>query len=238
MQEKQKQIKRTTKRHQPKGMTIVYEDRDIIVVNKRCGLLTISNENVRENTAYYLLNDYVRKGNPKSRNRIFIVHRLDKDTSGVIIFAKSEQAKRYLQDEWRNFSKTYYTVVHGIPAKKEDIITSYLTENSAHKMYSVTDPAKGKFAKTGYKVIKESKTHSLLEIYLYTGRKNQIRAHLSEQGHPVVGDRRYGKKEEGSKKLALHAGSLTITHPYSKKSMTFTAETPSYFKTFLKNKNQ
>ena len=190
MQEKQKPFKRTSKRHQPKGLPILYEDRDIIVVNKRCGLLTISNENVRENTAYYLLNDYVRKGNYKSRNRVFIVHRLDRDTSGVIIFAKNEQAKRYLQDEWKNFSKTYYTVVHGILTKKEDIITSYLIENSAHKMYSIKDPEKGKLAKTGYKVIKESKKHSLLEISLFTGRKNQIRAHLSEKGHPIVGDKR------------------------------------------------
>ena len=201
MQEKQKPFKRTSKRHQPKGLPILYEDRDIIVVNKRCGLLTISNENVRENTAYYLLNDYVRKGNYKSRNRVFIVHRLDRDTSGVIIFAKNEQAKRYLQDEWKNFSKTYYTVVHGILTKKEDIITSYLIENSAHKMYSIKDPEKGKLAKTGYKVIKESKKHSLLEISLFTGRKNQIRAHLSEKGHPIVGDKGMAKKKKAVKNL-------------------------------------
>lgn len=234
MQEKLKPFKKTSKRHQPKGMIILYEDHDIIVVNKRCGLLTISNENVRENTAYYILNDYVRKGNQKSRNRVFIVHRLDKDTSGVIIFAKNEKNKKYLQEEWQQFSKMYYAVVDGILSKKEDIITSYLAENNAHKMYSVKDPAKGKYAKTGYKVIKESKTHSLVEIHLFTGRKNQIRVHFSEQGHPVAGDRRYGTKKEGSKKLALHAGSLTIKHPYTKETMTFTATIPGYFNTFMK----
>ncbi len=217
MQEKLKSFKKTAKRHQPKGLPILYEDHDIIVVNKRCGLLTISNDNVKENTAYYILNDYIRKGNYKSRNRVFIVHRLDRDTSGVIVFAKNEQSKRYLQDQWKNFSKTYYAVVHGILSKKENIITSYLTENSAHKMYSINDPQKGKFAKTGYKVITETKKYSLLEISLFTGRKNQIRAHLSEHGNPIVGDRRYGEKEEGSKKLALHAGILTISHPYTKK---------------------
>ncbi len=236
MQEQDHSFKRTSKRHQPKGLTILYEDHDIIVVNKRCGLLTISNENVRENTAYFLLNDYVRKGNSKSRNRVFIVHRLDRDTSGVLVFAKSEEHKRYLQDNWKKFSKTYYAVVAGILSKKEDIIISYLAENSAHKIYSVTDPEMGKYAKTGYKVIKESQHQSLLEIYLYTGRKNQIRAHLSEMGHPVIGDRRYGKKEEGSKKLALHAGSLTIIHPHTKKEMTFVADIPSYFRTFMKNR--
>ena len=233
-EKKPKPFKKTSKRHQPKGLPILYEDHDIIVVNKRCGLLTISNENVRENTAYYILNDYVRKGNPKSRSRVFIVHRLDRDTSGVLIFAKSEEHKRYLQDNWKNFSKTYYAVVAGILSKKEDIIISYLTENSAHKVYSVTDPEKGKYAKTGYKVIKESSNNSLVEIDLFTGRKNQIRTHFSEKGHPVIGDRRYGNKKEGTKKLALHAGKLTFLHPYTKKEMTFTAETPTYFQIFLK----
>ncbi len=233
-EKKQKPFKKTSKRHQPKGLPILHEDHDIIVVNKRCGLLTISNENVRENTAYFLLNDYVRKGNQKSRNRVFIVHRLDRDTSGVLIFAKSEEHKRYLQDNWKNFSKTYYAVVSGILSKKEGTITSYLAENSAHKVYSVTDQKKGKYAKTGYKVIKESSNNSLVEIDLFTGRKNQIRAHFSEQGHPVIGDRRYGNKKEGTKKLALHAGTLTFLHPYTKTEMTFTADIPSHFKAFMK----
>lgn len=205
-------------------MTIIYEDRDIIVVDKKGGLLTVSNDRVSEKTAYFLLTNYVRKGNYKSKNRIFIVHRLDQETTGILIFAKTAQAKNYLQDNWQSFKKIYYAAAEGIFAEKEAIISSYLAENSAHKMYSVNNPEKGKLAKTAYKVIKESDNHSLLEIELITGRKNQIRVHLAERGHPVINDKKYGKKHPGMKHLALQAYSLTITHPYTKKEMTFTAK--------------
>ena len=228
-----KKFRNPPKRYQPKGLTILYEDRDILVVDKICGLLTVSTEKVRENTAYYLLNEYVRKGNSKSRNRIFIVHRLDKDTSGIIVFAKSEAAKRYLQEEWPGFKKTYNAVIYGNLAEKEGIITSYLAENRALKMYSVNDPEKGKFAKTGYKVLKESKKYSLLEVTLITGRKNQIRVHLAEKGCPVVGDKKYGEKEKGIKRLALHATSITILHPHTKEQITFKTKIPDYLTSLL-----
>lgn len=233
MHESQKNFKSPPKRFQPRGLAILYEDHDILVVDKVSGLLTVSNEKVKENTAYYRLNKYVRKGNQKSRNRIFIVHRLDRDASGVIVFAKNENAKRYLQEEWQQFKKKYYAVVHGTLSKKEGVITSYLTENRVHKMYSVNDPKKGKLAKTGYKVIRESKKYSLLEIDLLTGRKNQIRVHFSEKGNPIVGDKIYGEKEKGIKRLTLHAASLTILHPYTKEKMTFEAEVPAYFKSLV-----
>ncbi len=233
MRESQKNFKSPPKRFQPRGLAILYEDHDILVVDKVSGLLTVSNEKVKENTAYYRLNKYVRKGNQKSRNRIFIVHRLDRDASGVIVFAKNENAKRYLQEEWQQFKKKYYAVVHGTLSKKEGVITSYLTENRVHKMYSVNDPKKGKLAKTGYKVIRESKKYSLLEIDLLTGRKNQIRVHFSEKGNPIVGDKIYGEKEKGIKRLTLHAASLTILHPYTKEKMTFEAEVPAYFKSLV-----
>ncbi|MFC1839241.1 RluA family pseudouridine synthase [Thermodesulfobacteriota bacterium] len=234
MPKSKKNFKRPPKRYQPKGLSILYEDHDILVVDKMSGLLTVSTEKVRENTAYYLLNTYVRKGNQKSRNRIFIVHRLDRDTSGIIIFAKNENAKRFLQDEWHGFKKKYYAVVHGSLSKKEGVITSYLVENLAHKMYSVNDPEKGKFAKTGFKVIRESKKYSLLEIDLLTGRKNQIRAHFSEKGFPVAGDKMYGKKDKGIKRLTLHAASITILHPDTKEKMTFETTVPAYFKSLVK----
>jgi tRNA pseudouridine32 synthase/23S rRNA pseudouridine746 synthase/23S rRNA pseudouridine1911/1915/1917 synthase len=227
-------FKRPPKRYQPRGLSILYEDRDILVVNKVSGLLTVGSEKVRENTAYYVLNEYVRKGNQKSRHRVFIVHRLDRDTSGVLVFAKNENAKRHLQDEWEGFEKRYYAVVHGAFSKKEGVITSYLAENSAHKMYSVTDSKRGKLARTGYRVLRESNKYSLLEIDLLTGRKNQIRVHLSDSGCPVVGDQKYGEKEKGSRRLALHAASLTITHPYSKEAMTFETKLPGYFTSLLK----
>lgn len=228
MHERQKNFKRPPQKFQPRGLSILYEDRDILVVDKTDGLLTVSTDRIKENTAYFLLNDYVRKGVQKSRNRIFIVHRLDRDTSGILIFAKNENAKRYLQDEWPRFEKKYYAVVHGTLPKKEGVITSYLAENSIHKMYSVDDPQRGKLAKTGYKVLKESIKYSLVEIDLLTGRKNQIRAHFSEKGYPVAGDKMYGKKEKGIKRLALHAFSITISHPHTKEMMTFEAKVPTY----------
>lgn len=175
------------------------------------------------------MNDYVRKGNNKSRERVFIVHRLDRDTSGVLVFARSEQAKHFLQDEWHGFQKTYYAVVRGKLADKEGVITSYLAENSVHRMYSVRDPEKGQLARTGYKVLDESSKFSLLEIDLLTGKKNQIRVHCADKGCPVVGDEKYGTKENSIKRLALHAVSITIAHPYSKEKMTFTTKIPSYF---------
>ena len=227
------QFKRPPKKYAPKGLTILFEDRDIIAVDKINGLLTISSASEKENTAHFILNDYVQKGNPKPRNRVYIVHRLDQDTSGVLVFAKSESAKRYLQDAWQSFTKKYVAVVHGILEPKEDVLTSYLTESDAYKVYSVRDESQGKLAETGYQVMKDSKNFSLLEVKLFTGRKHQIRVHFSEIGHPVAGDKVYGKKD-GIKRLALHAASLTIRHPYSKEEITFDAPIPNYFKTILK----
>ncbi len=229
MHESPKKFKHPPKKYQPRGLPVIYEDYNILVVDKRSGLLTISTDKVKENTAHYLLNEYVRKGNQKSKNRVFIVHRLDRDTSGIIVFAKTEKYKHFLQKEWKGFQKTYNAVVHGKLSKKKDIITSYLAENSIHKMYSVNDPEKGKLARTGYKVLRESKYYSFLEIDLLTGRKNQIRAHFSEKGYPVVGDKMYGEKEKGIKRLALHATSITILHPHTKEEVTFTTKVPAYF---------
>lgn len=231
-----KKFKIPPKRFHPKGLAILYEDHDILVADKSSGLLTVSNDKVKDKTAFFLLNDYVRKGNQKSQKRVFIVHRLDRDTSGIIVFAKSEEHKHFLQDEWQNFKKKYYAVVQGSPEEKQGEISSYLAENSAYRMYSVKDPAKGKFAKTGYKVLRESEKYSLLEVDLYTGRKNQIRVHLADLGHPIVGDKKYGEKEKGIKRLALHATSLTITHPFSKEPMTFDTKLPGYFRSLVSNR--
>ena len=221
------------KRHEPRGLSILYEDRDILVVEKVCGLLTVGSEKIRDKTAYALLNDYVRKGNSKSRHRVFIVHRLDRDTSGVIVFCKNEEAKRYLQDEWQGFQKKYYALVHGALSEKEGVITSYLAENSIHRMYSVADSRKGKLARTGYRVLRESTKYSLLEIDLLTGRKNQIRVHLADRGCPVVGDKKYGIKDKGIRRMTLHAASIAIVHPYSKEKMVFTTEVPAYFESLM-----
>ena len=223
------------KRHQPKGLEILYEDKDILVVDKPAGLLTVGTANNKTNTAYYKLTDYVRKGNSKSRNRIFIVHRLDQSTSGVLVFAKNEEAKFRLQSHWKDTEKKYVAVVYGQLAKKEDVITSYLAESKAFIVYSTTDTIKGKLAHTAYKVLKESRQFSLLEINLLTGRKNQIRVHLADKGHPVVGDRKYGKPKDAFRRLALHSKSISFKHPASGRQMTFETRMPSYFNELVDN---
>lgn len=233
MEDKKPPFKKPSKKHQPKGLTILFEDQYIIVVSKIDGLLTVSTDREKEKTAHFLLNDYIKKGNPRSKNRIFIVHRLDRDTSGILVFAKNEKIKRSLQDEWSTFNKTYYAVVHGNLPDKEGIISSYLLENKAHRMYSGKEDGKGKFSKTGYKVLKASGKYSLLEITLFTGRKNQIRVHLAEKGHPVVGDKMYGRVDNGIKRLALHAATLNISHPHTKEKMSFETEIPTYFKALV-----
>ena len=213
----------------PHGIVILHEDRDILVVDKPAGLLTVGTERDKSHTAYYILTDYVRKGCARSRNRVFIVHRLDRDTSGVLIFAKSEEAKRRLQSEWDETEKTYLAVVHGHCRKSEDTITTYLAENKAYVMYSTPDPAKGKLSRTAYKVLKQAKAFALLEVNLLTGRKNQVRVHLAGIGHPIAGDRKYGRVKDSCPGLALHARSISFTHPFTRRRLTLAAKVPTWF---------
>jgi len=234
MKENNTQFKPPSGKHQPSGLTILYEDRDIIVINKFHGLLTMGTDREKEKTAYFHLTDYVRKGNSRSKNRIFIVHRLDRDTSGVLVFAKTEPVKHFLQDNWKEFTKKYIAVVNGHLTEKEGIIESYLVENSINRMYSVNNPEKGKYSKTGYKVLKENAKFSLLEVDLFTGTKNQIRVHFAEKGHPIAGDKIYGIPEKGVKRLALHSKYLKIIHPFTNKIMIFETEVPPYFYELVK----
>jgi tRNA pseudouridine32 synthase / 23S rRNA pseudouridine746 synthase len=221
--------KSTPAKHKPKGLSVLYEDQDVIVIDKPVGLLTMGTERDKSRTAQAILNDYVRKGNARSRNRVFIVHRLDRDTSGILIFAKHEQAKRYLQDNWTTAEKKYLAIVYGRLNPPKGTISSYLVENSALTVYSTSDVSKGKLSHTAYRTLKEAKGFSLLEIDLLTGRKHQIRVHLSEKEHPVVGDKKYGKKGDGYKWLALHAQSIAFTHPVTGKRLSFETEVPDHF---------
>ncbi len=218
-----------TNKHLPKGLYIIYEDDAILVVDKPTGLLSISSETETKRTAYYALTDYVRKGYARSHKRIFIVHRLDKDTSGVLVFAKHETAKFFLQDNWKETRKKYLAVVHGKCKKDSDIITSYLMETKALKVYSTPDKKSGKLAQTAYRVIKETNDYSLLEIDLLTGRKHQIRVHMADAGNTVVGDSKYGKHEAHSQRMALHALSISFKHPTSRKQLTFRTDIPDIF---------
>lgn len=218
-----------SRRHQPKGFEILYEDKDVIVGSKAAGSLAVAALWNKEDTIHAALNMYVRKGNARSKKRVFVVHRLDQATSGVMLFAKTEQAQTFLKDNWTTTKKIYYAIVHGRLARKSGTISSHLIEDEDYMMRSTTDSAKGKLAHTAYAVIKETESFSLLKIGLLTGRKNQIRVHLADQGHPVVGDDKYGKSDSVHKRLALHAQSLSFIHPFSGKRLAFTAPVPEYF---------
>jgi RluA family pseudouridine synthase len=212
-----------------RGLVILYEDEDILVVDKPAGLLTVGTDSEKSRTAYFILTDYVRKGSARSRHRIFIVHRLDRETSGVLVFAKSEEAKLRLQEQWQETEKKYLAVVHGQCKKRSETITTYLAENKAHVVYSTSDPAKGKLSHTAYRVLRQTKDFALLEVDLLTGRKNQIRVHLAGIGHPIVGDRKYGRRSE-SGELALHARTIYFKHPTNGEQLAFSAKAPGHFR--------
>ncbi len=226
MQEKKKKRRG---RHQPKGLLILHEDRDILVVDKAPGLLTMGTSREKEATAYYRLTDYVRKGNSKSRERVYIVHRLDREVSGILVFAKSSKAKNALQAQWADVEKHYLALVHGVPATPEGTFSSYLVENGVHSVHSTTNTKRGKLSRTAYKVLRQAKGVSLLDIRLLTGRKHQIRVHLAENNLPIVGDKKYGEKRTSLKRLALHAKSLSFEHPYSGEPCCFETRTPHLF---------
>lgn len=213
----------------PHGLVILHEDRDVLVVDKPAGLLTMGTDSDKTRTAYFYLTDYVRKGHSKSRNRIFIVHRLDRETSGVVIFAMNAEAKFRLQDRWNETAKKYLAVVHGQCAKTSGTITTCLAENKAHIVYSTPDREKGKLSSTAYKVLKQTKDFALLELDLLTGRKHQIRVHLAGIGHAVVGDQKYGKADRKHARLALHARAISFTHPCTGQRLTFESQVPFYF---------
>lgn len=226
--DREKDIAPSTK-HLPRGLVILYEDRDILVVDKPPGLLTMGTDTDKTRTAYFVLTDYVRKGYSKSRNRIFIVHRLDRETSGILVFAKNVQAKLKLQNHWNETRKQYLAVVHGRCEKQSETITTYLAENRARVVYSTADPAKGKLSRTSYKVLSQTRDFALLEVALSTGRKHQIRVHLAGIGHPVVGDNKYGKEDRAHPRLALHAAAISFKHPFSGEPLTFETKAPAYF---------
>ena len=212
------------------ALAILHEDKHLLVVDKPPGLLTMGTESEGTRTAYYKLTDYVRRGNPKSRNRIFIVHRLDRETSGVLVFAKSQEVKEHLQAHWETTRKTYLAVVHGTPDPPVGTITSYLAENVAHQVFTTRNPDAGKLAKTNFKLLSSAKGYSLLEVDLLTGRKHQIRVHLADAGHPVVGDKKYGKKGEKAARLALHAWALEFQHPVTRQWLRFETQVPPFFR--------
>ena len=221
------------KQNQLTGVKILHEDDDIIVVNKEAGILTMASKNEKDLTVYRQLTDYVKETDP--RNRIFIVHRLDKDTSGVLLFAKNEEVKEALQSNWHTVVKErmYMALVEGIVGKKEGTITSWLKESKTFKVYSSPTDNGGQHAVTHYKKVQSSKQFTLLEVHLETGRKNQIRVHMESIGHPVVGDKKYGSTINPIKRLGLHAAQLALLHPRTGKLVSYEAGVPRSF--FIKS---
>lgn len=211
-----------------KGISILHEDEDLIVIEKDAGLLSIASERERQVTAYRQLSDYVRDIHPQ--NRIFVVHRLDRDTSGVMMFAKSKNVQQALQNSWHESvrERTYMALVEG-SVKKGGTITSWLKENKAFMVYSSRRPNDGQKAVTHYDVVKSNRQLSLLKVSLETGRKNQIRVHMQDIGHPVVGDKKYGSRQNPIGRLGLHAHALAFKHPTTGEEMHFEAKTPSSF---------
>jgi 23S rRNA pseudouridine1911/1915/1917 synthase len=212
------------------GLVILHEDEDVIVVLKEAGLLSIASDKAPdEPTAYRQLMEHVRQNNPQ--NRIFIVHRLDRDTSGVMMFAKSEEMQQKLQNTWQDSvrERTYVALVEGKVKKAEDTITSWLKESKTLKMYSSPYPNDGQQAITHYRAIQTNAYFSLLEVELETGRKNQIRAHMEYIGHPVAGDKKYGSRTSPIGRLGLHARVLTFEHPRTGKTMRFETDIPKLF---------
>lgn len=215
-------------------MQLVYEDEDIIVVNKSYGLLSVSTDKVKEGTAYSILRDYLKRKDP--RLMLFVVHRLDRDTSGLMMFAKSVEAKEAMQHNWNNMvlDRRYVAVVEGKVEEESGTLRSYLGETSQFEVYSSQNPEDGQLAITRWRRLLTKNGYSLMELSLDTGRKNQIRVHMKDLGHPIVGDRKYGAKSSPIHRLALHAKTLHFAHPMTKREMMFDTPIPSRFMSLLK----
>lgn len=207
---------------------ILFEDEHIIVIDKPAGLLSIANEHEKERTAYRYLSEYMKSG--EKRGKIFIIHRLDRDTSGVVMFAKDEKTKVAYQDNWDKLVRRrgYTAVCEGEPPEENGTISSYLRETKDHRVYATDSAHRSKKAITRYTVKRTNGKYSLLDIEIDTGRKNQIRVQLSELGCPVVGDKKYGAESNPIRRLALHASVLEIDSPQGKR-LYFKSRAPKNF---------
>ena len=220
---------KTSPQKRPHGLNIIFEDDDILVVNKPAGLLTVATDKEKRKTAYSLLSEYVKEEHPD--NKIFIVHRIDRETSGLLLFAKNEKIKLKIQETWISTIKkrSYIAAVEGEIKRKSGTISSYLNESKAYIVYSSKNPKVGKKAVTHYTTLKSNKDFSLLQVNLETGRKHQIRVHMQDIGHPVVGDVKYGSKVKPIGRLGLHALELVFTHPRTNELCSFKTGIPEKF---------
>lgn len=215
-------------------LSIIHEDDELVVINKQSGLISVASEKESEKTAYRLVNEHVQHNNPNAR--VFVVHRLDEDTSGVLMFAKSLELRNAMQDDWNKMVKKrgYYAIVEGKLEQEQGSIKSFLHKTKTNMMYSGHKSKDGKYAETEYKVIKSNDKYTLVDVNIKTGRKNQIRVHMNDLGHPVVGDKKYGVKNPDASRLMLHAYEIQFIHPLTKKIVKFKANTPKIFDELMK----
>lgn len=209
---------------------LVYEDDDVIVINKGYGILSVrTNPMKREECAYDIVRDYIKDVNP--RNRLYVVHRLDRDTSGLMMFAKTEESQQVLRHNWNNMilERLYVAVLEGYLEEDKGYVKSRLAENSQFVVYSTDVPGEGRLAVTHYEVMERGHGYTLAQFSLDTGRKNQIRVHASDLGHPIAGDRKYGASTSPIHRLALHAMTLRFAHPATRKDMNFQTPIPAAF---------
>ena len=211
-------------------LKILYEDNNIIVVDKPTKILTISNKNEKENTLYRKVSDYLKK----EKKKVFVIHRLDFDTSGVIMFAKNQKVQALYQDNWNNLAKKreYIAIVEGITPPRGHI-ESYLKESKTLEVYSSKNKD-GLFSITDYETIKHNKKYSMVRVLISTGRRNQIRCHMSDINHPILGDSRYKSKNNPLGRLALHAHTLVIEDPLTHQELSFTSNIPEEFNNIIK----
>lgn len=213
-------------------LKILYEDAYIIVVEKKEGLLSVASEHQKERTAQHILTEYVKRQN--RNNRVFVVHRLDRETSGVMMFAKDEKTQHNLRDNWHDivFDRRYVALVMGDMEKDQGTVESWLTDRKLYVSSSPYDDG-GKYSVTHYRTIKRANGFSMIELQLETGRKNQIRVHMQSLGHPVVGDMRYGCETDPLRRLALHAFKLCFYHPITGEIMNFELPYPLPFRSLM-----
>lgn len=217
-----------------KALPILYEDNEFVVINKPAGLLTVATEKEKVTTAYHMVKEHVKAANLK--NNIYVVHRLDQDTSGILLFTKNEKLKELLQENWNDavMKRQYFAIVEGNVKEKQGTIKNYLTENKNKLVYITKNKKEGKLAITHYQVMKVKNGYTLLNVLLDTGRKNQIRVHMKEIGTPIIGDKKYGAKTNPIKRLGLHAKELSFIHPITKKKYRFEAPLPVEFKKIMR----
>jgi len=208
------------------GIKAWFEDKDIIVIDKPADLLSIASNAEEERTAYFLLTDYLRGNRPKGRERVWIVHRLDKETSGLMVFAKTPEAKEFLQGRWDTIEKHYEAIVEGHLSKKEGTLECDLDERSRFKVFVASASEHTRHAVTHYKVLAESARRSLVQLRLETGRRHQIRVQLAAEGCPIIGDEKYGAKSDPADRLGLHSTFLKFPHPVTGEILQFISPLP------------